>query len=95
MKPSLAAVEKLLVTGAAILTPVLAYTEDAFAKGIEDAKKKNEDLRSMAKEAVEKKRELDVAFRGGVSDPDFGPGTVDPESITEAVIKRLRSTKNT
>jgi|TARA_R110000765_G_scaffold140509_1_gene241082 hypothetical protein len=98
MKPSLDAVEKLLIRGALALTPVLAGAEDAYAEDIEDTKKENEDLRSMAKKAVEKKRAFEnmmAEYEGGVSDPDFGPGTVDPESITEAVIKRLRSTKNT
>ncbi len=92
MKPSLDAVEKLLVRGALALTPVLAGAEDALAEDIEDVKKENEALRSMAKKAVEKKRAFEnmmAEYEGGVSDPDFGPGTVDPESIEEAVIRRL------
>ena len=89
MKPSLEAVENLLKVSGAVFAPILAYTEDEIADGIKDAKKENDELRAEAEKAVEKKRELDVAFGGGVSDPDFGPGTVDPESITESVIRRL------
>lgn len=92
IKPSLDAVEKLLARGAFALTPALAGAEDAYAEGIEDAKKENEDFKSMAKKAVEKKRAFEnmmAEYEGGVSDPDFGPGTVDPAAITEAVISRL------
>jgi hypothetical protein len=83
MKPSLAAVEKLLVTGAAILTPVLAYAEDEIAEVIEGAQEKNEDLRQMAKKAVEKKSSFEdmmAEFEGGMSHPDHPHSSVDPST---------------
>lgn len=92
IKPSLSAVEALLKRAALGVTPLLAYSEDALAEDIEDAKKENEGLRSMAKKAVEKKRAFEnmmAEYEGGVSDPDFGPASVDPSDIAEVVIKRL------
>jgi hypothetical protein len=83
IKPSLDAVEALLRRAALALTPVLAGAEDAYAEDIEDTKKENEDLRQMAKKAVEKKRSFEdmmAEFEGGMSHPDHPHASVDPSA---------------
>jgi len=73
MKPSLEAVENLLKAGAAVLTPILAYTEDKIGEEIDSAIDEAEHLRQMAKKAAENKKNLELAMAASASGPEGAP----------------------